>query len=355
MTKLNDSDFALRVIHWYNQFGRKQLPWQQQKTPYKVWISEIMLQQTQVITVIPYFNKFIERFPDISSLAQAKLDEVLHYWTGLGYYARARNIHKTAQIINQEYQGQFPREFSQVISLPGIGRSTAGAILSLSLGQHYSILDGNVKRILTRHQLVSGWSGQKKVENQLWDIATKFTPITEVEKYNQAMMDIGATLCTRSQPKCDQCPIAIDCQAQRQGRQTEFPHKKPKNKIPSRQAFMLMILNNHEVLLEKRPPVGIWGGLWCFPQFPDLASLTHYISEQNIQGELTEFDAFRHTFSHFHLDINAYLIKPKQALVQGVMEDQSYLWYKMRQPEKIGLAAATERLLAELRHAIKQE
>ena len=220
--------FSNRIVDWYDIYGRKTLPWQLNKTPYKVWVSEIMLQQTQVTTVIPYFEKFMASFPDVIALANAQQDEVLHHWTGLGYYARARNLHKAAQAIRDKHQGQFPTNFIDVIALPGIGRSTAGAILSLSLGQQFAILDGNVKRVLARHGAIAGWPGKKNVENQLWDLAEQLSPKQDIQKYNQAMMDIGAAICTRSKPKCEDCPVNVDCKAQMQGQQTEFPGKKPK-------------------------------------------------------------------------------------------------------------------------------
>lgn len=222
------ASFATRIVSWYDNHGRKTLPWQQDKTPYSVWVSEIMLQQTQVATVIPYYLKFMARFPDVLALANAPDDEVLHHWTGLGYYARARNLHKAAKMIRDNYQGLFPTDFEQVLALPGIGRSTAGAVLSLSLGQHHPILDGNVKRVLARHGAIAGWPGQKTVEAQLWQLTDTYTPQQDIQKYNQAMMDIGASICTRSKPNCAACPVAIDCKAQLIGRQTDFPGKKPK-------------------------------------------------------------------------------------------------------------------------------
>ncbi|MCF1438410.1 MAG: A/G-specific adenine glycosylase [Shewanella sp.] len=339
--------FSQRIIAWYEQFGRKHLPWQEQKTAYRVWISEIMLQQTQVATVIPYYLQFMARFPDVVSLADAQTDEVLHYWTGLGYYARARNLHKAAQVIRDQYQGEFPTGFEQVLALPGIGRSTAGAVLSLSLGQHHPILDGNVKRVLARHGAIAGWPGEKAVENQLWQLTIAYTPVQNIQAYNQAMMDIGATICTRSKPKCHLCPVAFDCKAQREGRQTDYPGKQPKKQIPVRDAFMLMIRNGDEVFLQQRPPSGVWGGLWCFPQFDTRAALDEFVQSQEL-GDLTQCNTFRHTFSHFHLDIQAWQVQYHSDSDRQVMESGRSLWYNLRQPEKVGLAAATERLLAEL-------
>lgn len=346
---MNLSSFSERIIIWYHAYGRKHLPWQQNKTPYRVWLSEIMLQQTQVATVIPYYEKFIQRFPTVMELANATQDEVLHYWTGLGYYARARNLHKAAQIIKNQYQGIFPTLFDEVLALPGIGQSTAGAILSLSLGQHHAILDGNVKRILVRHNTVEGWTGQKSVETKLWQLSEQCTPKKNIEQYNQAMMDIGSTICTRSKPRCEICPIAIDCKAQRQGRQSEFPNKKPKKTIPTKQAYMLIIQNNQQVLLLKRPPAGIWGGLWCFPEFSDEATLLTYLQSHGLSfDDTTEIIRFRHTFSHFHLDINAFSLPFNKLSSTLVMEETRSLWYNLATPNKIGLAAATEKILSHL-------
>ncbi|MCL1147910.1 A/G-specific adenine glycosylase [Shewanella marinintestina] len=348
--------FSTRIIEWYDNFGRKQLPWQQNKTPYKVWISEIMLQQTQVATVIPYFEKFIARFPDIETLAKADQDEVLHYWTGLGYYARARNLHKAAQIMQSEFDGKFPTDFDHVLALPGIGRSTAGAVLSLSLGLNFPILDGNVKRVLARHGAIEGWPGKKPVEQQLWHLTEAFTPAKDIQKYNQAMMDIGATVCTRSKPNCPLCPVAIDCKAQLSGRQSEFPGKKPKKTIPEKSAWLLVIENELQVQLEKRPSAGIWGGLWCFPQFSSRAELDSYISDKQLKlTSQQELLGFRHTFSHFHLDIQPILIRVSGYCDNQIMEQASTVWYNLTHPPKVGLASATERILADLGSVLNKE
>ncbi|GAA77253.1 A/G-specific adenine glycosylase [Pseudoalteromonas sp. BSi20480] len=220
--------FSKQVVDWYHLHGRKTLPWQLGKTPYKVWVSEVMLQQTQVVTVIPYFEKFMKSFPDIIALANAEEDQVLHHWTGLGYYARARNLHKTAKIVRDKYNGLFPQTLEEVMDLPGIGRSTAGAVLSLSLGQHHPILDGNVKRVLARYFMVEGWYGVKKVENQLWHLSSQLTPKNNVTEFNQAMMDLGASLCSRSRFDCEPCPLNSRCGAFNASKVKEFPHSKPK-------------------------------------------------------------------------------------------------------------------------------
>ncbi|MBO2653066.1 A/G-specific adenine glycosylase [Shewanella algae] len=364
------ASFAERIVKWYDLNGRKTLPWQQQKTPYKVWISEIMLQQTQVATVIPYFQKFIARFPDVVSLANADTDEVLHLWTGLGYYARARNLHKAAIKVRDEFQGEFPTDFDSVLALPGIGRSTAGAVLSLSLGQHHPILDGNVKRVLARHGAIEGWPGQKDVENQLWQLTEALTPKAEIPKYNQAMMDIGATICTRSRPACDQCPVARDCKAQLMGRQGEFPGKKPKKAIPAKEAWLLVLEHNGEILLQQRPPAGIWGGLWCFPEFSNRQNLLQAAKALGLaEHSITELPGFRHTFSHFHLDAQPMLLRLKSKVATDTLLDQGHsaqskdrimepkpcLWYNLNQPSRVGLAAATERVLASLEPSLTKE
>ncbi len=250
------SSFSDAILIWYDLHGRKHLPWQQEKTAYKVWLSEIMLQQTQVTTVIPYFERFISRFSSVEELAKADLDEVLHLWTGLGYYARARNLHETAIRLCESYQGQFPTEIDELIALPGIGRSTAGAILSLALKKHHPILDGNVKRTLTRHYAIEGWPQKKEIEKKLWQLATDNTPAAGVDKYTQAMMDIGATICTRTKPKCSLCPVMKSCQAFRLQKQTDFPTPKPSKKLPEKKAYFVIFQSGEEIWLEQRPPVG---------------------------------------------------------------------------------------------------
>ncbi len=298
------TQFSAQVLDWYDKYGRKTLPWQIAKTPYKVWLSEVMLQQTQVTTVIPYFERFMARFPTVVDLANAPLDEVLHLWTGLGYYARARNLHKAAQQVATLHGGEFPRTFDEVAALPGVGRSTAGAILSLSLGQHYPILDGNVKRVLARCYAVSGWPGKKEVEKRLWDISEEVTPAEGVERFNQAMMDLGAMVCTRSKPKCELCPLSNGCVAYANHSWAEYPGKKPKQTLPERTGYFLLMQHGDEVFLSQRPPVGLWGGLFCFPQFADEAELREWLAQRQIKADnLTQLTAFRHTFSHFHLDI----------------------------------------------------
>ena len=262
------SSFSQRVLRWASKHGRHNLPWQKEVSPYRVWVSEIMLQQTQVETVIPYFEKFMQRFPDIQTLAKASQDEVLQYWSGLGYYARARNLHKAAQQVRDENAGAFPEDIEAVVALPGIGRSTAAAILSISYNQRYAILDGNVKRVLARHGAVEGWPGKPKVAKQLWQFAEQYTPKTKNAEYTQAIMDLGATVCKRGKPNCSVCPVANDCRALALGLEKQLPHAKPKKILPVKDTCMLAITNeNADVLMQRRPNHGIWGGLWSLPEF----------------------------------------------------------------------------------------
>ena len=343
---LDQVTFSQRLLSWYDHAGRKNLPWQQNKTPYRVWVSEIMLQQTQVSTVIPYYERFMERFPDVVSLANAPQDEVLHLWTGLGYYARARNLHKAAQVIRDQYAGAFPQTFEQVADLPGIGRSTAGAILSLSLKQHYAILDGNVKRVLTRWLALEGWPGQKQIENELWDWANKLTPEERVEHYNQAIMDLGASLCSRSKPQCTLCPMHQDCGAYLQGTPTAYPTPKPnKKQQPVKQTIMLIMHYQQSVWLQQRPAQGIWGGLFSFPEFSSIGEAQDWLQTLGV-GELTiqPLTEFRHTFSHYHLDITPLLVQLTQP-ANSIMEQGNELWYNLKQPSSVGLSAVTLKLL----------
>jgi len=341
-----------KLLKWFDQHGRKNLPWQIDKTPYRVWISEIMLQQTQVATVIPYYEKFMKRFPNILDLADAEQDEVLSYWSGLGYYARARNLHKTARIIRDEYSGQFPENFADVIALPGIGRSTAGAILSLALNQHHVILDGNVKRVLSRLYEVEGWAGHTAVLDKYWLLAEKHTPKKRVADYNQAMMDLGASLCARGKNvQCELCPLSKDCAAFKAGSVAKFPQSKPKKQIPVRKTHMLMIYHeDHGIYLEKRPSVGIWGGLWSFPQYENEEQLTSWCTEKlNYDVKTMEkWQKMRHTFSHFHLDITPVLVNlgnPKNI----VMEEKMSVWYKLGQEKDRGYATPVMKLLDTLK------
>ncbi len=344
------AEFTRSLLSWYKKHGRHDLPWQQNPSSYRVWVSEIMLQQTQVTTVIPYYQRFMQAFPDINSLANAEVDEVLHLWTGLGYYARGRNLHKAAQIICSEHKGRFPKTQDELIALPGIGRSTAAAILALSLNQPLSILDGNVKRVLCRYHAVRGWYGEKKVENQLWQLAESHTPQKNTAEYTQAIMDLGATLCRRSQPDCEVCPVKAGCLAYKNNLQAELPEKKPKKTKPVRQSCFALIENKSgEILLARRPPAGIWGGLWGFPEFPSRAELDEWLKNRGINSKShTEYPQIRHTFSHFHLDITPLKYQLGRKTKQGVEDKADECWYKPDGDLKLGMAAPVKKLINEL-------
>lgn len=337
--------FAERLLRWYKQHGRFDLPWQQDKSLYRSWVSEIMLQQTQVATVIPYFERFMQRFPDCDRLAQASLDDVLLLWAGLGYYSRARNLHKAALLIVKHHQGKFPQQYEAVLALPGIGPSTAGAVLAQVLGQRQTILDGNVKRVLARYLAIDGWPGQAAVEKQLWQWAEAYTPEENVADYTQAIMDLGATVCTRSSAKCELCPLEGDCKARLQERVSELPAKKPKKVLPVRHKRLLIIRNETGAyLMEKRPPAGIWGGLWSLPELAMEQPVAEIVKQnwQLIVNNYNDLPVFRHTFSHFHLDITPCEVEV-EPVVQAVAEDEPYQWHL--DITKLALAAPVSSIL----------
>jgi len=330
------------LLTWHAKHGRHDLPWQNTRDAYRIWLSEIMLQQTQVTTVIPYYQRFVERFATIADLAAADTDEVLHLWTGLGYYARARNLHKAAQAVVENHSGKFPTSFQEVLNLPGIGRSTAGAILAFSEHQRHAILDGNVKRVLARFYGVEGWYGKKAVAEMLWELADANTPEKDVHTYTQAIMDFGATLCKRSKPDCEHCPLSQECLALKNNRTQELPHGKPKTNKPTKQTFMLLVKNKHdEFLLEKNPPSGIWGGLWCPPQIASL-NKEHNIGGLTVQI-LDTLPVLKHTFSHYHLEITPVLSRVTESAVN--VAEAAHMWYKPNSNHAVGLAAPVKKLL----------
>jgi A/G-specific adenine glycosylase len=340
------TDFAARVLRWYDGHGRKDLPWQHTGDPYRVWVSEIMLQQTQVRTVIPYYTRFMQRFPDVLTLAGAGTDEVLQHWSGLGYYARARNLHRAAEIIRDEHGGRFPTDVEAVSALPGIGRSTAGAILALAFGQRHAILDGNVKRVLARHAAVAGWPGKTAVARELWALAEARTPNTRVGDYTQAMMDLGATLCTRSAPACADCPVSGDCAALAAGQVERFPGRKPKRDRPLRETTMVLAVADGAVYLERRPATGIWGGLWSFPEVSDVGEWC--ARKFNTDAEETEsWDTLRHSFSHYDLDIAPVVVRIDAASSKVADYDDS-AWYRPGDEPPGGIAAPVMRLIETL-------
>lgn len=325
--------FAKQVLTWFDEHGRKHLPWQQNPTPYRVWVSEIMLQQTQVATATPYYERFMQRFPNLESLATAPMDDVLAHWSGLGYYARARNLHRCAERVLAEHNGELPTSLEALQDLPGIGRSTAAAILSLSGGQHEAILDGNVKRVLARYFAVEGWPGKKPVLDALWDYSEQVTPANRTGEFNQAMMDLGATLCSRTKPQCAQCPLAKQCQANVTGTQLDYPGKKPKKVIPVKTTCMLILFNaDNQLLLVQRPPSGIWGGLWSLPELGEV-ELSQWLSSVQLKAvtKASSFARFRHTFSHYHLDIDAVTLNVQTNDRNLVLEADRHVWYDGKQ------------------------
>lgn len=337
--------FQQQILAWFKLNGRKGLPWQQDITPYRIWLSEVMLQQTQVTTVIPYFNQFILQFSDINKLAATSVDSVLHLWSGLGYYARARNLHKTATIISEK-GGIFPDNLSALMELPGIGRSTAGAILSIAFNKSHPVLDGNVRRVFARYQAIYGWTGHSKISDKLWKISSYYTPNVRVAEYTQAIMDLGATVCTRSKPRCRQCPISSGCLARIENRINELPTPKPAKALPTKHLVFLVLQNNKkQYLLQKRPPTGIWGGLWSLPEFNSLTEIQNWCLEHSIPMHyIRHLDEQRHTFSHYHLDYTTVLIKTEKP-VNNVIEANRAVWYKAHQITTLGLPAPINRLL----------
>jgi A/G-specific adenine glycosylase len=340
-------NFARRLLRWYDVSGRHDLPWQQNISPYSVWVSEIMLQQTQVATVVPYYQRFMSRFPTVAALAAAERDEVLAAWSGLGYYARGRNLHAAAKCIVSTNAGVLPDSLDALVALPGIGRSTAAAILALASGQRQAILDGNVKRVLARYHMVSGWPGRAAVSSELWQFAERNTPHERVAHYTQAIMDLGATVCTRVKPDCDNCPLGLDCGARQAGMQTELPTRKPRTNRPQRSVFVLLVRDaDQAILLEKRPDAGIWGGLYSLPEISnedDTQSWCHrYLGAVAINAERAA--AIEHAFTHFDLRIEPIVVDLDNRPGQ-VLDSDSWLWYKPTQPLTIGLAAPIATLI----------
>ena len=341
------SELAAALLPWFKQHGRHDLPWQQDISPYRVWVSEIMLQQTQVKTVIPYFIRFVERFPDAGALAETPLDRVLHLWSGLGYYARARNMHRAAQVIARDFARRLPDDLNALVALPGIGRSTAGAIMTLGHGRRAPILDGNVKRVLARFYGIYGWPGHREVEKRLWELAERETPQRETAAYTQAIMDLGATVCTRSGPRCADCPLASGCHAFRHGEQLRLPTGRTRNSLPVRRVVFAVLENEQgEILLEKRPPTGIWGGLWSFPEYNSDTELVDWIKTRAVlvSKALTTLPQIRHSFSHFHLDIT-----PVKAVIRDkadtIEDNEAFLWYAPEHGPEIGMAAPVKALM----------
>ena len=347
---MSDATFAERLLRWFDVHGRHDLPWQHPRDPYRVWLSEVMLQQTQVTTVIPYFERFLVRFPDVATLAAAPIDDVLQLWAGLGYYARARNLHRAAQDIATLHGGVFPRDAEAISALRGVGRSTAGAILAQAFDLPYAILDGNVRRVLARHGGVDGWPGLPKVQSQLWALAEARLPSQRLADYTQAFMDLGSTLCRARKPECSHCPVNTDCVAHRDDRIAQLPAPKPRRQRPQRQSqIFILSRNDDEILLERRAPAGIWGGLWCLPlgeidqAWQDLIQQLGYVAQQ--AHPLAPID---HAFTHFDLQLHPLRIELGEALSQ-IGESSSRTWIKLGHPESWpGLPAPIRKLLDRL-------
>ena len=343
------SDFPARLLAWFDAHGRKDLPWQRSPDPYSVWVSEIMLQQTQVQTVIPYFERFMASFPSIAVLADSHRDDVLHHWSGLGYYARARNLHRAARRLRDDHDNRFPTDIDAALALPGIGRSTAGAILSLAFGQRHPILDGNVKRVLARHRAIDGWPGRAAVAGKLWEIADACTPQERNAAYSQAIMDLGATVCTRTSPQCDRCPVRSDCRALAAGDITAYPGRKPKKVKPLRQTTMLLASRGRRVFLERRPEAGIWGGLWSLPELGERSIEEWCSATLNVAAAETEaWQPLRHSFSHYDLDIHPIVVRV-DAPLSKVADGDCATWHRLDDLPPGGLAAPVKKLIEQLK------
>ena len=342
------SAFARKIITWQKREGRHDLPWQNTRDPYRIWLSEVMLQQTQVAAAVPYYERFLRRFPDVASLAAAPLDDVMPFWAGLGYYARARNLHRGAQQIMAEHNGIFPKAFDAIHALSGIGRSTAAAISAFAFGEKRAILDGNVKRVFARHFCMDGDVKSKPVEDRLWRLAEAHLPRTEIESYTQGLMDLGATVCKRSQPSCLLCPVRKSCIALEQGRVEMLPAKGKTREMPHRQTRMLVIISYGEVLLEKRPPTGIWGGLWSLPELPVEADIfkTLHSRYRLIGRTAREMVRIEHGFTHFSLSIFPVEITPAKIPLRAM--EPGLIWLNLDDALNAAIPAPVKRILKSL-------
>ncbi len=339
--------FAARIVAWQATHGRHDLPWQSSRDPYRVWLSEIMLQQTQVATVIPYYARFCARFPDVQSLAAAPIVDVLGVWSGLGYYARARNLHACAKQVVERHGGRFPLDADALAQLPGIGRSTAGAIAALCAGAREPILDGNVKRVLARHFAIEGDPRTARIERRLWDTARSLLPRSaDMAAYTQGLMDLGATVCRRRVPTCDACPLARTCRAHRSGRVEEFPAPQARRPLPVRRAWALLALHDRHVLLQRRPPAGVWGGLYALPQFDSAVRLGQMAVRLDADAALKALPPRRHAFTHFSL-----LLLPRRLDLRTLppgLRDDDLLWLPLADIGTAPLPAPVHALLRDV-------
>lgn len=345
--------FSERLLAWYDRAGRKDLPWQLDKTPYRTWVSEVMLQQTQAQTVIPYFKCFIKEFPSPRKLAAAPLGEVLKHWAGLGYYARARNLHLAAHRICERFGGEVPQQYEDLISLPGVGRSTAGAILALCFDQPLPILDGNVKRVLTRHQDVAGWPGEAAVSRRLWALSEALLPNKRTSDYTQAIMDLGAVVCTRTRPQCTACPVSQDCKARIRGRVAERPARRPRRPKPTRSTVMLIVTHGDQVLLKRRPAAGVWGGLLCLPEVERLSDVAPWCRRRlGFEEKTIRWDGFTHEFTHFRLNVKPVAVHCRRQPSKISERDEAF-WYRICDAQSAGVPSPVRKLLAQLDRAVQ--
>jgi A/G-specific adenine glycosylase len=345
------TSLAVKLIAWQKRHGRHDLPWQRTRDPYRIWLSEIMLQQTQVATVIPYYERFLRRFPDIAALASAPLDEAMRLWAGLGYYSRARNLHRAAQAVMQGHGGRFPGTFDEVAALPGIGRSTAAAILVFSRGARHPILDGNVKRVLARVYGIRGYPGDKRVADRLWERAEALLPTRSVEAYTQGLMDLGAGVCTRTRPRCEACPWESSCAARRRGLVAAIPGRKPHKALPQKATTMLALTRAGEVLLEKRPAAGIWGGMWCLPEVARDIEVVRYCKHKfgaNADG-MEALPSIAHGFTHYKLDI--FPVRVRVGKLAPHVAEPGLIWLPLEEARQAAIPAPVKRILASLGEA----
>ena len=342
--------FAQSVLAWFDHSGRHDLPWQHPRTPYRVWLAEIMLQQTQVRTVMPYFERFVGAFPTLPDLAKASLDEVLAQWSGLGYYARARNLHVAARSCVELHGGDLPRDYDALLALPGIGRSTAGAILAQAWGDRFAILDGNVKRVLARYHGIAGWPNTPAVEKELWTLAQSHLPAERMADYTQAQMDFGATLCTRQNPACMLCALKQDCVALAEGRVEELPTSRPGKPLPERIALVLLAQNaSGEILLQRRPPTGIWASLWSLPEAETHEQARVWFST-HLHGDYDHAEALAeipHTFTHYRLRMHPLLWRTLAAR-DAVRDNDDLRWVARADLLSLGLPAPIRKLIGGL-------
>ena len=338
--------FARAIAAWQREHGRHDLPWQNTRDPYAIWVSEIMLQQTQVATVIPYYERFMSSFPDVGALARAPLDDVLAHWSGLGYYSRARNLHRAARVICDAHRGRFPSTFEGIAALPGIGRSTAAAIMVFAHGARLAILDGNVKRVLSRACGIAGYPGDTPVADALWRAAERLLPRARIEAYTQGLMDLGATLCLQRKPRCEVCPVSTGCVALREDRIEALPAPRPRKSLPHRRTVMLILQNSGELLLEKRPAPGIWGGLWCFPEIEAAENAAHACMARfgARVGPVERLPDIEHGFTHFRLTISPHRLHVSSVIPRAGEAEQR--WIRIDKVQEAAIPAPVRRILA---------